>query len=104
MSLKAWKKAELVIKVIIKNDPNNYIANSRIAYILYSQGKYGEAKATYFKVLQLYPSDIDMKLGLAWTYVKMGYTKKASAWFHDVLKVRRTNVNALEGMDTVRKM
>jgi tetratricopeptide (TPR) repeat protein len=104
MSSKAWGKAEGVVKEIIKTDPNNYLANSRLAYILFSQGKYGEAKAVYFRVLQLYPGDIDMKLGLAWTYVRMGYKKKASAWFNGVLKVRRTNVSALAGMDAVRKM
>ncbi len=104
ISLKAWEKAERVVKKIIKLDPSNYLANSRLAYIHFSQGKYGKAKSSYLKVLQLYPSDIDMKLGLAWTYTKMGYKKKASAWFNDVLNVRSSNVSALTGMDAVRKM
>ncbi len=102
MALEEWEHTEIVIKEILDKDPNNYLANSRLAFILYSQGKYGEARTLYSKILQLYPADIEMMLGIAWTYVKMGYKKKASTWFNKVLQVRQTNVNALAGMDAVR--
>lgn len=104
MAANKWKGAENAARKIIQKDPCNYIANSRLAYILFSQGQYGEAKAIYEKLLQLYPADIEMKLGLAWTYVKMGDKIKAYRYFKEVLMVRSTNVTALAGMDAVRKM
>lgn len=104
MADKQWEIAERIIRDVISKDPENYLANSRLAFILYSMGDYGSAKSYYLHVLQLYPGDIDMKLGLAWTYVKMGHKTKAAAWFKDVLTVRKTNVSALAGMDTVRNM
>ncbi len=104
MALKEWKSAEIITKKIIKKDPCNYLAVSRLALVLYYEGKYGEAKSNYLKLLQLYPGDIEMKLGLAWTYVKMGQKSRASTLFNRVLTVRKSNLSALAGIDAVRKM
>jgi tetratricopeptide (TPR) repeat protein len=104
MAAKQWGEAEKAANAVIQRDSNNYLANSRLAYILFCLGKYGEARTRYEEVLRLYPSDLDMKLGLAWTYVRLGNKKKASEYFHAVLRVQKTNVNALSGIDVVKKM
>ncbi len=104
MALKEWGSAEILTRRILSQDPGNYLAASRFALILYYEGKYGDAKKSYRKLLQLYPGDIEMQLGLAWTYVKMGQKNNASTLFNRILTVRSQNVSALEGMDAVRKM
>ena len=104
MALKEWGSAEMITKRVIKKDPWNYPAASRLALIYYYEGKYGDAKNSYQKLLQLYPGNIEMQLGLAWTYVKMGQKNNASTLFNRILTVQSKNVTALAGIDAVRKM
>lgn len=98
MAMKDWSGAEKIALEIRKSDPGNYRAGSRLAYILFSQARYSDAVKMYDEVLKRYPSDLDMKLGLGWTYLRMGNNKKAAEYFLDVLEVRRNNPNALSGM------
>ena len=86
---------------IIKFDEKNYLANSRWAYIFFSQGRYGEAKKQYQKVISWYPADIEMKIGLGWTLVRMDNKKEAAGIFRDVLTVRKNNTSAHDGMELI---
>ncbi len=104
MAMKDWAGAEKTALEIRKTDPGNYRANSRLAYILFSQARYSDAAKMYEEVLKRYPSDLDMKLGLGWTYLRMGNKKKAAEFFLDVLEVRRNNQNALSGMEEITRM
>lgn len=104
MAMKLWSDAEKTAHDIKKIDEQNYRANSRLAYILFSQARYSEAKSAYEAVLKRYPSDLDMKLGIAWTYLRMGNVKKAKEYFDQVLEIRRNNPNALAGLEEVQKM
>jgi len=104
MAAKNWSAGEKIAGKIIAKAPNNYLANSRLAYILFSQARYGEAEKKYKKMLALHPGDMEMKLGLAWTYVKMGNRKKAIKYFNEALQVRKHNVNALAGISAAQKM
>ncbi len=99
-----WKSVEESLNKLVAKDPNNYTGLSRIAYCLFYQGRYAEARNYYLKTLTLYPSDIEMKLGLGWTYVKTGNKQEAAACFKEVLRVKASNVNALSGMTAVDKL
>jgi tetratricopeptide (TPR) repeat protein len=101
MAANKWKKTETVAQDIIKSDSKNYLANSRLAFILFSQKRYGDAAPQYRKVIDWYPSDIEMQLGLAWTFLRMGKKKEARRYFLKVLTVRRNNRSALDGMEIV---
>lgn len=102
MALRNWKELEKISKIILTKDPANYYANARLAYALFSQAKYGEAKSRYELVLKLYPSDLEMKLGLAWTYLKMGNTNKAREIFNNVLEISKNNINAQIGLKNLQ--
>jgi Tfp pilus assembly protein PilF len=101
MASKNWKEAGAVARQVLKVDANNYLASSRLAFILFSQGRYGEAEKQYRKVISEYPADIDMKLGLGWTYFRMGQKRKAAAVFREVLMVRKNNTSAQHGMELI---
>ncbi len=101
MASKDWREAGAVAQRILKIDKNNYLANSRLAYILFSQGRYREAEKEYRKIISEYPADIEMKLGLGWTYFRMGQKKKAAGVFREVLTVRKNNASAQKGMELI---
>ena len=101
MASKKWNDAGDVAQKILKLDKKNYLANSRLAYILFSQGKYGEAEKQYRKVISEYPADIEMKIGLGWTYLRMGHKKNAAGVFREVLMVRKNNASAQKGMELI---
>jgi len=101
MASKNWNEAHAVVRKILKVDANNYLASSRLAFILFSQGRYGEAEKQYRKVISEYPADIVMKLGLGWTYFRMGQKRKAAGVFREVLMVRKNNTSAQNGMKLI---
>jgi len=101
MASKEWDAADDVAREILKFDEKNYLANSRLAYIFFSQGRYGEAEKQYQKVISWYPADIDMKIGLGWTLVRMDNKKEAAGIFRDVLTVRKNNTSAHDGMELI---
>ncbi len=97
MASEKWEEAERVAEAIISKDPRNYLAGSRLAYILFSRAMYGRAAGMYEKVLELYPGDTDMKLGLAWSLYRMGRIKRSGELFRQVLMVDSGNTSAGEG-------
>jgi tetratricopeptide (TPR) repeat protein len=102
MASKKWKDSKKTAFEILKFDRKNYLANRRLAYILFSEMSYDEAEKQYKKVINWYPSDIEMKLGLAWTNLRMDRKEKAAQYFREVLKVRRHNPNALSGLEKIK--
>jgi len=98
MAAQKWTDAEALGKKLVERSPDNYLAGSRLAYIYYIQGKYKPAEQQYQAVLKNYPSEIDMMLGLGWTYLKEGRSAEAREMFQKVLSIRRQNANALAGM------
>jgi len=103
MASKKWNEAGAVARKILKFEEKNYLANSRLAYIFFSQDRYGEAEKQYRKIISWYPADIEMKIGLGWTYLRMGNKNKAAGVFRDVLMVRKNNTSAHYGMELIEK-
>jgi tetratricopeptide (TPR) repeat protein len=102
IAAKKWSEAESVARAALKLDGKNYTAVSKLAYALFQQEKYEEAKKMYQSVLDDYPSDIEMKLGLAWTYQRLGNKREAKKYFQEVLEVYRSNQSALQGMEMLQ--
>ena len=102
MGLKKWRDTDAEAHKVLKIDPKNYFAMSRLAFSLFSQDRYGEAERYYRELISLYPSDIEMKLGLGWTLLRMGKKERAKSYFAEVLRVSRNNENAAAGMEEVQ--
>lgn len=101
MAAKRWKEAEALGLAVLRRAPHNYLASSRLAYITFSLGRYKDAETYYRAVLDDYPSDTEMMLGLGWTYLRQGRKAEARAMFEAVLSIRRQNVNARAGLDSL---
>lgn len=101
MASKKWGEAGSIARKIIEVDKRNYLANSRLAYIFFSQGQYEAAEKQYRKILSWYPADLEMKIGLGWTYLRIGNRHKAAEIFRDVLQVRKNNTSAHYGMELI---
>ena len=98
MAAKRWKEAEREANDILAKAPHNYLARSRLAWIHYSQGHYAAAEKAYRAVLDDFPSDVQMMLGLAWTWLKQGRKGPAREMFERVLTIRRKNESARAGL------
>ncbi len=104
MASKQWSAAEALGRDVLKKSPLNYLAGSRLAYIYFSQGRYKKAEQQYQKVLDDYPSELEMMLGLGWTYLKQGRKPESRAMFNEVLGIRRHNLNARAGLEALQKL
>ncbi len=99
VAAKKWSDAETVAHAALKLDGKNYTAMSKLAYVLFQQEKYERAGAMYRSVLEHYPSDVEMKLGLAWSLQRLGRKEEAGRFFQEVLQVYRGNQSALQGLE-----
>lgn len=86
----------------LRLDKHNYLINIRLADCLYTQGKYAQAARLFAKILELYPSNLQVQLGLAWSNTKIGKLDHARNMFSSVLLVNPSNVSALAGMKATR--
>lgn len=101
MAAKRWEESEKVGKAVQKRAPENYQASSRLAFIAFSVGDYKLAETRYRGVLANYPSDIEMKLGLAWTLARQARKAEARAVFDEVLMIRQSNLSARAGLESL---
>lgn len=99
MAAEQWTEASELGEQILLRAPGHYTAATRLAYIYFVQGKYRQAEVQYINILEEYPSDLDMMLGLGWTYVKLGRSAEARGLFEAVLAIRSSNISARAGLD-----
>lgn len=86
---------------ILRRDPNNYTAISRLAWMYYMKRDYKQAALLYRKLVGLYPSDTEMLLGLGFALKYSGEKKDADRQFNTVLLLSPDNARALEGLKDV---
>ncbi|MBW2731541.1 MAG: tetratricopeptide repeat protein [Deltaproteobacteria bacterium] len=98
MALRLWKDAESSARKVLRMDPKNFLANSRLAWCLYNLGRHGPAERVYQRVLTLYPANISMRAGLGWSQVKQGKKAAALKSFSEVLAVSPRHASALQGV------
>lgn len=97
MALRRWKDAEGTCRDILAVAPGNQLAMTRLAYVLYNQGRYSESEAAYQAVIQQYPADLEMWAGLGWSQLKQGRKPAACKSFDTVLRFSPDHASALEG-------
>jgi tetratricopeptide (TPR) repeat protein len=97
-----WLSAEKSARDVLKRAPREYLASSRLAFTLFSLKRFVEAQAQYKEVLEDYPGDVDMMVGLGWTYFHQGLKPQAQEMFLRALAIRRDSQSAKEGVDLCR--
>ena len=98
MALRRWPEAEQVCREVLNLAPGNYLGMSRLAYVLFSEGKFTEAEMAYRDVLEQYPADNDMRSGLGWSLLRQGRTDDATSAFSEVLRTVPGHVSAGQGV------
>ncbi|MBI5397740.1 MAG: tetratricopeptide repeat protein [Verrucomicrobia bacterium] len=97
MALGKNDEAMRTAQAVLKQDPNNYTALSRTAWLLYLRQDYRKAAAIYRQLSTWYPSDAEMLLGLGYALKAVG-DKEAAQCFQMVLLLRPNNQLALDGL------
>lgn len=98
LALHRWSDAEVVAKEVLRTDPMSYLATLRLAFVYYNQHRYAESAPLYKKLRDLYPSDTDVRSGLAWALLKSGKTQDAAREFRDLLAINPRLSTAREGL------
>ncbi len=98
MALRLWLDAKKTGERVIALDPQSYLANSRLAWIHYSLGRFADAEVYYRKVLGAYPGDLEMRAGLGWSLFQQGKRAFAQDEFKAVLRVAPEHASAQEGI------
>ena len=87
-----------VYLAILKIDPVNYKALSALAWANYNAKEYKNAIQFYTKLVTLYPSDTEMRLGLGYSLKLSGDKDGADKQFREVLRLSPNNSRALAGL------
>ena len=98
-ALRRFADVEAQAKIVLAVDPQNYLATLRLAFSLYSQGRYGEAGALYARLKELYPSDAEVRSGLGWSLLKQGKSVEATRELRELLSIQPRHVLAKQGLD-----
>ncbi|APR81760.1 Hypothetical protein A7982_07109 [Minicystis rosea] len=98
MALRRWADVETGAREVMRLDAGNYLANLRMAFAQYNLGRHAESAATYRRLAEAYPSDVEVRGGLGWALLKSGKAAEAAAEFRAVLEVAPKNALALDGL------
>jgi len=103
MAERRWPEAEQAAREILKADSGNYLATLRLAFVQYNQTRYAESRTLYRKLAEGYPSDVDVRAGLGWAWLKLGKRAEAASQFRQVLEFAPKNALALQGLAATSK-
>jgi tetratricopeptide (TPR) repeat protein len=87
LALGQYKQVEVACKTILKIDSKNYFARSNLAYTYYVLSNYSEAEKIYDSIVDDYPADTEMMIGLGWSLLKQNKKPKANDIFKVLLKI-----------------
>ena len=103
MAERRWPEAEKVAREVLKADPGNYLATLRLAFVQYNQKRYAESRTLYRKLAEIYPSDVEVRAGLGWAWLKLGKMAEAASTFREVLEFAPKNALALQVLAAISK-
>lgn len=92
-------RAEKVAKALVAVDEQNYTANLQLAWLYYQKEKFSVANAYYRKLNRLYPEDLAVASGLAWSYLELGKARYAAPLFETILMISPDYPLAEKGRD-----
>lgn len=97
-----WTDVINLYNSILKNSPNNTVANYRLGLIYYSRKSYSKSLSYFKKVVDLYPFDYDGLLMYAWANFQTGKTREAKILFNKVLMLSPGDASAKEGLSLIK--
>jgi tetratricopeptide (TPR) repeat protein len=102
LAQKRWDDTADAAQEVLKRDPENYLATLRLAFAKFSAKRFAEAELSYRKLRVLYPADLEVRTGLAWTALRLGQQREAHTMFSEVLELAPSNPSALAGLAEAR--
>lgn len=103
----AEQRTDKVVKVaksILVIDELNYTATKQLAAVYYEEGSFSLAAAYYRKLNRLYPEDLAVTSGLAWSYLEQGESRKALPLFKEILMVSPDYAYAQRGLEICNRI
>ncbi|MCB1190911.1 MAG: tetratricopeptide repeat protein [Leptospiraceae bacterium] len=100
--LQNYKQIQVVGKSILRIDRKNYTARKNMAYALYMTGNYKVALQFYIGLVKEYPADMELLIGLAWTYLRMGDKKNAYPTFLAANRIYPGEPRIVEGLQACK--
>jgi tetratricopeptide (TPR) repeat protein len=97
-----WDQVIKIYNEILSIDPQNSIANFRLALVYYGREDYVRAEKLFSKVVNLFPFDYDGVHMLAWTKLKNGKSQEAKALFQKALLYKPGDISSLDGLSLIR--
>jgi len=101
---RAWGQAEKTARAALERNPGSYLALSRLAWVLFSQGRYAEAEVAYRGVLKLHPADLEMRSGLGWALLRQGKHSDSEAELRRVMAVAPEYGSAQAALREIRRV
>jgi tetratricopeptide (TPR) repeat protein len=98
MALSRWDDVVALSEDILKRDPENYLALQRLAFAKFSSEHFPESELVYRRLVEHYPSDVEMRAALGWVAYRMGKQKEAVALFRQVLELSSDHASATAGL------
>jgi tetratricopeptide (TPR) repeat protein len=90
-----YEKAEIEYLIVLRLDPQNHAATTRLGQIYYEEGRLTSAFAFLRKAQGAQPDDLDVRLKLGMTYFNLAGVKEARDEALYVLQKQPTNQEAL---------
>ncbi|MFL5308411.1 MAG: tetratricopeptide repeat protein [Polyangia bacterium] len=100
MALRDWGAVEQGARGVLERDPANYLAGLRLAFAVYSAGRFAEAEGLYRRVVARYPSDADARAGLGWSLLRQGKRAEARDQFLQAARAAPRSPIVVEGIKT----
>jgi len=91
------KEVKKYALIVLKKSPADYYANIRLAYAYYKNQNYKQALHQYKILNSFYPSDNNVKLGLAATYLKLKNFLNSRKYYLEILKTSPYHKTAYQG-------
>lgn len=104
LAQKDWGGAEQYAMMVLRQEPANYYANLRLAWVLYCKQSYKLALDRYAYLNKYYPSDLDVKLGIASCFLALNQPDKALPYYNEILKVSPHHATAIQGYKSAMYM
>ena len=98
MAQARWDEVVVIAEQVLRRDPDDYLGLSRLAFAKFNSQHFPEAEAVYRRVVELYPSDLEMRAGLGWAVLRMGKQPEAAALFREVLDLSPEHESAKAGL------
>jgi tetratricopeptide (TPR) repeat protein len=98
MALRQWAAVEAGAREAVEIDPASYLGGLRLAFAVYNQGRFTEAEAIYRRALARYPSDADLRAGVAWCLLKAHQPAEARRMFLEALASAPQSTTSLSGL------